>query len=156
MEIVVTTQKWLSSTFEMDIGEAEYILGVKIHRDRSKKLLSLSQETYIKKIIERFHMHNANPCVSMDKSCVLSKELCPKTEEENKCMAKIPYQSNPKHDHWVAVKRILRYMKGTSDLALCYHGGSLTQVGYSDADGSADRDKCKSTSGYAFLLGGTD
>ncbi|KAL0416722.1 UNVERIFIED_CONTAM: Retrovirus-related Pol polyprotein from transposon TNT 1-94 [Sesamum latifolium] len=120
----------------------------------------------------------------MDKSCVLSKELCPKTEEENKCMAKIPYasvvgslmyammctrldlcfavgmmsryQSNPKHDHWVAVKRILRYMKGTSDLALCYHGGSLTQVGYSDADGSADRDKCKSTSGYAFLLGGTD
>ncbi|KAL0298225.1 UNVERIFIED_CONTAM: Retrovirus-related Pol polyprotein from transposon TNT 1-94 [Sesamum calycinum] len=49
MEMIVATQKWLSSTFEMkDMGEAEYILGVKIHRDRSKKLLSLSQETYIK------------------------------------------------------------------------------------------------------------
>ncbi|KAL0386674.1 UNVERIFIED_CONTAM: Retrovirus-related Pol polyprotein from transposon TNT 1-94 [Sesamum latifolium] len=84
MEMIVATQKWLSSTFEMkDMGEAEYIVGVKIHRDRSKKLLSLSQETYIKRIIERFHMHNANPVdTPMDKSCVLSKELCPKTEEE--------------------------------------------------------------------------
>ncbi|KAL0286173.1 UNVERIFIED_CONTAM: Retrovirus-related Pol polyprotein from transposon TNT 1-94 [Sesamum calycinum] len=52
MEMIVATQKWLSSTFEMkDMGEAEYILGVKIHRDRSKKLLSISQETYIKRII---------------------------------------------------------------------------------------------------------
>ncbi|KAL0457636.1 UNVERIFIED_CONTAM: Retrovirus-related Pol polyprotein from transposon TNT 1-94 [Sesamum latifolium] len=184
MEMIVATQKWLSSTFEMkDMGEAEYILGVKIHRDRSKKLLSLSQETYIKRIIERFRMHNANPVdTPMDKSCVLSKELCPKTEEEKKRMTKIPYasavgslmyammctrpdlcfavgmvsryQSNPGPDHWVAVKRILRYLKGTSDLALCYHGGSLRLVGYSDADGSADRDERKSTSGYAFLLGG--
>ncbi|KAL0396345.1 UNVERIFIED_CONTAM: Retrovirus-related Pol polyprotein from transposon TNT 1-94 [Sesamum calycinum] len=156
MEMIVATQKWLSSTFEMkDMGEAEYILGVKIHRDRSKKLLSLSQETYIKRIIERFRMHNANPVdTPMDKSCVLSKELCPKTEEEKKRMTKIPYQSNPGPDHWVAVKRILRYLKGTSNLALCYHGGSLRLVGYSDVDGSADRDERKSTSGYAFLLGG--
>ncbi|KAL0455889.1 UNVERIFIED_CONTAM: Retrovirus-related Pol polyprotein from transposon TNT 1-94 [Sesamum latifolium] len=64
------------------------------------------------------------------------------------------YQSNPGPDHWVAVKRILRYLKGTSDLALCYYGESLRMVGYSDADGSTDRDECKSTSGYAFLLGG--
>ncbi|KAK4394468.1 Retrovirus-related Pol polyprotein from transposon TNT 1-94 [Sesamum angolense] len=184
MEMIVATQKWLSSTFEMkDMGEAEYILGVKIHRDRSKKLLSLSQQTYIKRIIERFRMHNANPVdTPMDKSCVLSKELCPKREEEKKCMTKIPYaravgslmyammctrpdlcfavgmvsryQSNPGPDHWVAVKRILRYLKGTSNLALCYHGGSLRLVGYNDADGSIDRDERKSTSGYAFLLGG--
>ncbi|KAL0333148.1 UNVERIFIED_CONTAM: Retrovirus-related Pol polyprotein from transposon TNT 1-94 [Sesamum calycinum] len=126
-------------------------------------------------------MHNANPVdTPMDKSCVLSKELCPKTEEEKKRMTKISYasavgslmyammctrpdlcfavgmvsryQSNPGPDHWVAVKRILRYLKGTSDLALCYHGGSLRLVGYSDVDGSTDRDE--RTSGYAFLLGG--
>ncbi|KAL0309050.1 UNVERIFIED_CONTAM: Retrovirus-related Pol polyprotein from transposon TNT 1-94 [Sesamum radiatum] len=106
-------------------------------------------------------------------------ELCPKTDEEKKCMANIAYASavgsliyammctrpdlcfavgmvsryrrNPGPEHWVAVKRILRYLKGTSDLALCYHGGSLRLVGYSDADGSADRDERKSTSGYAFL-----
>ncbi|KAL0447857.1 UNVERIFIED_CONTAM: Retrovirus-related Pol polyprotein from transposon TNT 1-94 [Sesamum latifolium] len=55
MEIIVTTQKWLSSTFEMkDMGEVEYTFGVKIHRDHFMKLLSLSQETYIKRIIEYF------------------------------------------------------------------------------------------------------
>ncbi|KAL0298882.1 UNVERIFIED_CONTAM: Retrovirus-related Pol polyprotein from transposon TNT 1-94 [Sesamum radiatum] len=64
------------------------------------------------------------------------------------------YHRNPGPEHWIAVKRILRYLKGTSYMALCYHGGSLKLVGYSDADGSADRDERKSTSGYAFLLGG--
>ncbi|KAL0448902.1 UNVERIFIED_CONTAM: Retrovirus-related Pol polyprotein from transposon TNT 1-94 [Sesamum latifolium] len=50
MELIVATQKCLSSTFGMkNMGKAEYILGVKIHRDRSTKLLSLSQETYIKR-----------------------------------------------------------------------------------------------------------
>ncbi|KAL0394359.1 UNVERIFIED_CONTAM: Retrovirus-related Pol polyprotein from transposon TNT 1-94 [Sesamum latifolium] len=134
-----------------DMGEVEYIHGVKIHRDRSKKLLSLSQQTYIKRIIERFRMHNANHVdTPMDKSCVLSKELCPKTKEQKKRMTKIPYasavgslmyammctrpdlcfavgmvsryQSNPGPDHWVAVKRILRYLKGTSDLACAAMG----------------------------------
>ena len=53
MEIIVTTKRWLSSIFEMkDMGEANYVLGVKIFRDRSKKLLGLSQETYIKMILE--------------------------------------------------------------------------------------------------------
>uniref|UniRef100_A0A2N9G8K6 Reverse transcriptase Ty1/copia-type domain-containing protein n=1 Tax=Fagus sylvatica TaxID=28930 RepID=A0A2N9G8K6_FAGSY len=62
MGSIVTTKKWLSSTFEMkDMGEANFVLGVKITRDRSKKLLSLSQGTYIKKILERFHMHNSKP-----------------------------------------------------------------------------------------------
>ncbi|KAL0311685.1 UNVERIFIED_CONTAM: Retrovirus-related Pol polyprotein from transposon TNT 1-94 [Sesamum calycinum] len=150
MKMIVATQKWLSSTFEMkDMGEAEYILGVKVHRDRSKKLLSLSQETYIKRIIERFRMHNANPVdTPMDKSCVLSKELCPKTEEEKKRMTKIPYAS--------AVGSLMYAMMCTRP-DLCVAVGmvsSLRLVGYSDADGSADRDELKSTLGYAFLLGG--
>jgi type IV secretory pathway VirD2 relaxase len=37
-----------------DIGEAAYILGVKIKRDRPKKMLALSQEHYIRKILENF------------------------------------------------------------------------------------------------------
>ena len=64
------------------------------------------------------------------------------------------YQSNPGLAHWRAVKRILRYLRGTSDHALCYHGGDLRLTGYSDADWASDKDECKSTSGYAFILGG--
>ena len=61
MDSIVTTKKWLSSTFEMDMGKANFVLGVKITRDCSKKLPSLSQGTYIKKILERFHIHNSKP-----------------------------------------------------------------------------------------------
>jgi hypothetical protein len=46
MDSIVATQKWLSSTFEMkDMGETNFVLGVKINRDRSKKILSLSYGT---------------------------------------------------------------------------------------------------------------
>ena len=39
---------WLSSQFSMkDLGEASYIFGMKIYRDRSRRLLGLSQSTYI-------------------------------------------------------------------------------------------------------------
>ena len=43
-EMIIATKEWLSSNFEMkDMSEADYILGVKIFRDRSKKILGLSQ-----------------------------------------------------------------------------------------------------------------
>nr|XP_033511182.1 secreted RxLR effector protein 161-like [Nicotiana tomentosiformis] len=55
--------------------------------------------------------------------------------------------------HWQAVKRIMRYLKGTGDYALCYQGGKdLRLVGYSNADHGGDLDERKSTSGYVFLL----
>jgi len=51
------TKEWLGSQFSMkDLGEAAYILGIKIHRDRPKKLLGLSQATYLDKVLERFNM----------------------------------------------------------------------------------------------------
>ncbi|OMO58188.1 Integrase, catalytic core [Corchorus capsularis] len=155
MEMIVTTKKWLSSNFEMkDMGEANYVLGVKILRDRSKRLLG---ET-------------------------LSLQLTPKTSDEQKQMARVPYsssvgslmyammctrpdisfavglvsrfQSNPGLAHWKAVNRILRYLKGTADYMLCYRGSNLNLIGYTDADWGGDLDERKSTSGYAFLLNG--
>ena len=63
------------------------------------------------------------------------------------------FQSNPGQKHWMVVKRILRYLKGTSDYMLCYQGKKdLRLIGYSDADWGGDVDQCKSTLGYAFLL----
>ena len=49
-EMIDTTKRWLSSNFEMkEMGEASYVLGVKIVRDRAKRLLGLTQETNIKR-----------------------------------------------------------------------------------------------------------
>jgi Reverse transcriptase (RNA-dependent DNA polymerase) len=56
-EYVQTIKEWLSSNFDMkDMDEAAYILGVKIERYRSKKMLALSQEHYIGKVLEKFRM----------------------------------------------------------------------------------------------------
>ncbi|KAK8694636.1 hypothetical protein V6N13_072183 [Hibiscus sabdariffa] len=51
---------WLSSCFSMkDLREAAYMLGVKIYRDRSRRLLGLSQSTYIDKVLKRFSMEES-------------------------------------------------------------------------------------------------
>ena len=52
----------------------------------------------------------------------------------------------------MVVKRILRYMKGTSYYVLCYKGKDLHLIGYTNADWGGNLDQHKSTSGYAFLL----
>jgi hypothetical protein len=47
----------LKNSFSMkDIGEAAYILGIRIYRDRSRRLIGLSQDTYIDKVLKRFGM----------------------------------------------------------------------------------------------------
>ena len=50
----------LKNSFSMkDLREAAYILGIKIYRDRSKRLIGLSQDTYIDKVLKRFNMEEA-------------------------------------------------------------------------------------------------
>ena len=56
------TKIFLSRKFEMkDLGDASFVLGVQIHPDRSRGLLSLSQKSYIEKILKRFGMHDCKP-----------------------------------------------------------------------------------------------
>ena len=77
-----------------DMSKATYILRVKIDRDRSKKLLFLSQETYIKRILERFNMSDCKPMATpISKGQTLSLKMCPKTPEELKAMARVLYSS---------------------------------------------------------------
>ena len=89
IEFVQTIKEWLFSNFEIkDIGEASYILGVKIHRDRSKKLSTLSQESYIERILENFKMDKCKPMDTLiSKGQTHSLETCPKTLKECSEMA---------------------------------------------------------------------
>jgi len=64
------------------------------------------------------------------------------------------YQSNPGLAHWQAVKRIFHYLRGTSDLVLCYQNGDLRLTGYTDVDWGGNLDESRSTSGYVFTLVG--
>ena len=64
------------------------------------------------------------------------------------------FQANPKESHLKSVKRIFRYLKGTSDLGLWYPKGSnFNLVGYSDADYVGYLVDRKSTTGMAHFLG---
>ena len=54
---LLNVKQWLGNCFSMkDLGEAEPILSIKIYRDRSKRLLGLSQEKYIDKVLKQFSM----------------------------------------------------------------------------------------------------
>ena len=179
-------KSWLGSVFSMkDLGEAAYILGIKIYRDRSRRLLGLSQSTYIDKVLNRFKMQDSKRgALPMGHDVALSKTQCPKTQDEQERMSRIPYasaigsimyamlctrpdvsyalsmtsryQSTPGEAHWIAVKNILKYLRRTKDLFLVYGGleDELAISGYTDASFQTDRDDFRSQSGYVFCLNG--
>ncbi|XP_042954512.1 secreted RxLR effector protein 161-like [Carya illinoinensis] len=63
------------------------------------------------------------------------------------------YQSNPGLQHWIATKKVMRYLQGTKNYMLTYrHTENLQVVGYSDSDFVGCVDTRKSISGYIFLL----
>ncbi|MCO5553957.1 hypothetical protein L7F22_007483 [Adiantum nelumboides] len=64
------------------------------------------------------------------------------------------YMSNPCKKHWKAVKGILRYLKATKNMCICYGSQELSVMGYTDLDYAGDLDNIKSTSGYVFTMAG--
>ena len=69
----------MAKVFDMkDMGEASHILGMRIEQDRSKKMLYLSQEQYIDKLLQRFNMTGGRALMTPLPSYVkLSKLDCP-------------------------------------------------------------------------------
>ncbi|KAK8997995.1 hypothetical protein V6N11_012529 [Hibiscus sabdariffa] len=176
---------WLSSCFSMkDLGEVAYILRVKIYRDRSRRLLGLSQSTYIDKVLKRFSMEESKRGFSpMRHGISLLKEMCPSTPQERERMSQISYasairsimyamictrpdlsyalsmtsryQANPGEGHWIAVKNILKYLRRTKDVFLVYGGEEELGIkGYIDASFQTDKDDSRSQSGFVFCLNG--
>ena len=85
----------LKNSFSMkDLGEAAYILGIKIYRDRSRRLIGLSQDTYIDKVLKRFNMEEAKKgFLPMSHGIHLSKSQCPTIIDERDRMSKVSYVS---------------------------------------------------------------
>ena len=172
----------LAKEFEMkDLGPANKILGMQIHRDRNNRKIWVSQKNYFNKILRRFNMQDCKPISTpLPVNLKLCSSMCPTNEEERKEMSRIPYASavgslmfamictrpdiaqavgavsrymgNPGSEHWSIVKRVLRYIKGTSDVGLCYGGPDFISTGYVDSDFAGDLDKRKSTTGFVFTL----
>ena len=92
---IESLKKALGKLFAMkDLGLAKQILGMHIVRDRTKKVLRLSQEKYVTKIPERFNMSEATPVgYVLPTNCKLNAKQCPRGEKEKDEMRKVPYAS---------------------------------------------------------------
>ncbi|KAH9685636.1 Integrase catalytic domain-containing protein [Citrus sinensis] len=151
----------LAREFEMkDLGPTNKILGMQIHRNRNNRKIWLSQKNYLKKILWRFNINEAErkemsrvPYASAVGSLMFAM-ICTRPDIAQSVGAASRYMANPGGEHWIAVKRILRYIRGTSDVALCYGGLEFTVKDYVDSDFAGDLDKIKSTTGYMFTLAG--
>ena len=62
--------------------------------------------------------------------------------------------SNPGDDHWRALERVLRYLKGTMSFGIHYSRHPAVLEGYSDSNWISDIDQIYATSGYVLTLGG--
>ena len=170
IDMLQSIKGWLSSKFSMkDLGEASYILGVKIYRDRSKRMMGLSHARYIDTVLKRFSMENSKGgLIPSNHGIILSKKMSPKTDLERERMKKITYasavgsimysmictrpdvtyalgavsryQADPGESHWIAVKTILRYLRRTRNLVLTYGGAELNVEGFTDASFQSDLD----------------
>ena len=77
-----------------DLGEAAYILGIKIYRDRSRRLIGISQSTYLDKVLKKFKMDQANKgFLRVLQGVELSKTQCPINAEDREKMKDVPYAS---------------------------------------------------------------
>ena len=78
-----------------------------------------------------------------------------KPDIENVVRIVVRFQADPREVHYIAVKMIFRYLKGTSGFRLWYErSNGFTLSAYDDVDQASGMDDKKNTSGGAFFLGG--
>jgi len=155
-------------------GEMNFLLGLQINQ--SDKGIFISQSKYVKEFLKKFGMEDSKPvCTPMVTGYKLSKtDESPKTNKKKYssmiggllyltqtrldimhvvCLV-ARFQADPRESHVMAVKRILRYLKGTPDHGLWYpKDNDFTLSAYTDVDWAGDVDDRKSKSGGALFLG---
>ena len=135
--LLIDEKHKLSNRFEMeDQGEIHYCLGMSIKRNRDAGLLSINQNEYLANILKEFGMIN---CKSISTQMELGKKFAKLEDNESPLNTKhyqsligsltyasiatrpdissavsilSQFMSKPGKEHWVGVKRILRYIKG--------------------------------------------
>ena len=77
-----------------DLREASYIFGIKVYRERSKRMLGLSQKLYIEKVLKKFDMKNSKrKFLPLRHGIYLSKMMCLTTSKKVQRMSWISYAS---------------------------------------------------------------
>ena len=171
---IVEFKRRMSSKFVMsDLGKLTYYLGIEVHQ--YGECIVLKQDQYAQKILEETGMGNCNSThIPMDMNVKLSKSPKEKSINETEYRRSIGclryllhtrpdlsfsvgvlsrYMQDPKESHGVALKQVLRYLKGTTALGLSFKATrKLELVGFNDSSHNVDADDGKSTTGHVFYL----
>jgi hypothetical protein len=165
LKVIEEIKSFLSQNFEMkDLGVADVILNIKLLRD------------YVEKILSRFGYSDCkispttyDPSVRIQKNEGTTKDQLRYSQITGSLMylasATRPdimfavcklsrFVFNPGDEHWRAVERIMRYLKGTVNYGLHYTGQPSVLEGYCDANWISDADEMKAITVYVFTLGG--
>lgn len=170
----------LSSKFDIkDMGKMHHFLGMTVVQDEAQGCVWISQPAHTENLLKNFGMQDCKP---VDTPADISTKLVKATEQES-CIDQHLYQSavgslmylsvstrpdiayavgnlarfssKPTKDHWTALKRVLRYLKGTVNYGILYsQKRSGDSIGFSDSDWAGDINDRKSTSGYLFQISG--
>lgn len=147
-KFMTKVKKMLSSSYKMrDLGEASYILGIKITRDRGKGIIKLTQTQYIDEVLRRCGMadckpsrtpmgHNTKVTVG-DSEIVFEQEINGVMVSYKSVVGSLMYAQQgtrpelsfvvgvlgrhaaaPRAQHWHLAKRVLRFLKYTRTLGL--------------------------------------
>lgn len=168
---------YLNKTFMMkDVGPVESCLGMRIKQGDFG--FELDQEAYINDMLTRFGMENSKPVGTP--SDTHEKLSITMVTDETSLVGKVPYQEavgsllflaqctrpdiafsvndvsrfNGNHGeiHWRAVKRIMRYLRGTANYKLQFSRSKETLYCHSDADWASDVDKRRSCTGHVVIM----
>ena len=158
-----------------DLGELQFCLGFKFKRKRNECSSMLSQEKYTLDTIDEFKMNDCKSCKTPSVSgfklvkCENSLLNFPYRQLIGKLIylsiltrPDISYAVNVSsrfldsydESHWLFAKRILRYLKGSSEMGICYSSCDEPNVihGYCDSNFALDEDDRRSTTGYIFIM----
>jgi hypothetical protein len=160
--------------FDMtDLGLMHYFLGIEVVQLSDS--IFISQKKYAMEILDRFKMTNCNLvstptdlCLKLVKdgagekvNATLYKQIVGSlmylTSTRPDIMYAVSlisrYMECPAEAHFLAAKRIFRYLKGTADYGILYKRNSNSaMIGFSDSDYAGSLDDRKSTSGLVFML----
>jgi hypothetical protein len=169
-------KRQMMSKFSMtDLGLLSYYLGIEVKQEADG--ITLCQSGYASRILDKMGMSNCNPSnTPMEHRLKLSKESksdAVDSTEYRSVVGSLRYllhtrpdlnfsvgyvsrfMEKPTKEHMMAVKHILRYVKGTVNLGCKFRktGDSPMLVGYSDSDHAGDVDDRKSTTGVLYYFG---
>ena len=188
-KMVADFEHQLSKRFKVISKDVDNLLGMTVSQSDDNSIIQVHLKDYILDLLENNGMLNCKPVSTpIDPSVKLIKEMSPLSAEDQLFLKKSPFlstlmslsylavhnrpdisfavnqlhqfSSDPRHEHVMALKRILRYLKGTIHFKLVYQYSSLLDgknnllvVGYSDSDWASCLDSRRSTTGYVFMIG---